>query len=44
MRRPGGADDPYNVTWEFGRGRSLASASDISPHWTVAFQKWEYYI
>ncbi|MGQ9616921.1 MAG: glutamine amidotransferase [Spirochaetota bacterium] len=35
--------DPFIVVWEFKKGRSMAFASDVSPHWAVAFQKWEYY-
>jgi uncharacterized membrane protein len=38
-----GTEDPFIVTWEFGRGRSLAFAWDTSAHWAVAFQKLEYY-
>jgi uncharacterized membrane protein len=35
--------DPFIVTWEYGKGRAMAFASDVSPHWAVAFQKWEHY-
>jgi uncharacterized membrane protein len=35
--------DPFIVTGTFGKGRTMAFASDISPHWAVAFQKWEHY-
>jgi len=31
------------VKWEFGKGRSMAFASDCSPHWAEFFQPWEYY-
>ncbi|MFW6139043.1 MAG: glutamine amidotransferase [Spirochaetota bacterium] len=34
---------PFIVCGEFGRGRSMAFASDVSPHWAVGFQKWEHY-
>jgi uncharacterized membrane protein len=35
--------DPFIVVREFGRGRSMAFASDISPHWGAGFQKWDKY-
>ena len=35
--------DPFVVVGEFGKGRSMAFASDISPHWGAGFQKWENY-
>jgi uncharacterized membrane protein len=35
--------DPFIVIWDYGKGRSMAFASDISPHWAIAFMKWEYY-
>jgi len=35
--------DPFIAAWSYGRGRALAFASDISPHWGSAFQKWPYY-
>ena len=34
---------PLVVTWEYGKGRSMAFASDCSPHWAATFQAWEYY-
>lgn len=34
---------PLVVTWKFGKGRSMAFASDCSPHWAAHFQPWEYY-
>jgi len=35
--------DPFIIVREFGKGRSMAFASDISPHWGAGFQKWENY-
>ncbi len=35
--------DPFIVVWKFGNGRSMAFASDVSPHWGAGFQKWENY-
>lgn len=43
IARTKGTHDPFIVTGDFGKGRSMAFASDISPHWAVAFQKWEHY-
>lgn len=34
---------PLLVTWQYGSGRSVAFASDCSPHWAASFQPWEYY-
>lgn len=34
---------PLIVTWEYGKGRAMAFASDCSPHWAQYFQPWEYY-
>ena len=34
---------PLLVTWEYGKGRYMAFASDCSPHWAASFQPWEYY-
>lgn len=34
---------PLIVTWEFGKGRAMAFASDCSPHWAEYFQPWEFY-
>ncbi|MCK4965997.1 cytoplasmic protein [bacterium] len=35
--------DPFLVVQKFGRGRSMAFASDVSPHWGAGFQRWENY-
>ncbi len=35
--------DPLVVVWSFGKGRAMAFASDIAPHWGAGFQDWEYY-
>jgi uncharacterized membrane protein len=35
--------DPLIVVWTFGKGRALAFASDIAPHWGAGFQEWKYY-
>ncbi|MGQ9623608.1 MAG: glutamine amidotransferase [Candidatus Caldatribacteriaceae bacterium] len=35
--------DPFIVVWDYGKGKGMAFASDISPHWAIAFMKWEYY-
>lgn len=35
--------DPMIVVWSFGKGRSMAFASDIAPHWGAGFQDWKYY-
>lgn len=35
--------DPLLVVWKFGKGRSMAFASDIAPHWGAGFQDWKYY-
>ncbi len=32
---------PFNV--EFGKGRTMAFASDCSPHWAAHFQPWAHY-
>ena len=34
---------PLLVTWEYGKGRAAAFASDCSPHWAEYFQPWDYY-
>ena len=34
---------PLLVTWDYGKGRSAAFASDCSPHWATHFQPWKYY-
>jgi uncharacterized membrane protein len=37
-------DDPLLVGWDFGRGRSVAFASDCGPHWAPpAFVEWDGY-
>ncbi len=36
-------ENPLIVTWEFGKGRAMAFASDCSPHWAAHFQPWQYY-
>jgi uncharacterized membrane protein len=36
-------ENPLVVTWEFGKGRSMAFSTDCSPHWAAYFQPWEYY-
>ena len=43
LARTKGSNDPFIVTWKYGKGSAIAFASDISPHWAVAFQKWDYY-
>ncbi|MDP4266039.1 MAG: glutamine amidotransferase [Bacteroidota bacterium] len=35
--------DPFIVVQDYGKGRSMAFASDISPHWGAGYQKWENY-
>lgn len=35
--------DPMIVVWSFGKGRAMAFASDIAPHWGAGFQEWKYY-
>jgi uncharacterized membrane protein len=35
--------EPLVVVWTFGKGRSMAFASDIAPHWGAGFQDWKYY-
>jgi uncharacterized membrane protein len=37
-------DDPLLAGWDFGRGRSVAFASDCGPHWAPpAFVEWDGY-
>jgi uncharacterized membrane protein len=36
-------ENPLMVTWEFGKGRAMAFATDCSPHWAAFFQPWKYY-
>jgi len=31
------------VVWHYGKGRAMAFASDIAPHWGSGFQNWKYY-
>jgi uncharacterized membrane protein len=35
--------DPFIVVHKYGKGRSIAFASDVSPHWGAGFQKWKNY-
>lgn len=35
--------DPAIVVWTFGKGRAMAFASDIAPHWGAGFQEWKFY-
>lgn len=35
--------DPMIVVWSFGKGRAMAFASDIAPHWGAGFQDWKFY-
>lgn len=35
--------DPFIVAHTYGKGRSIAFASDVSPHWGAGFQKWSDY-
>lgn len=35
--------DVFMAVWEFGKGRTMAFASDLAPHWGSAFVNWEYY-
>lgn len=35
--------DPFIVAGNFGKGRCMAFASDVSPHWGTGFQKWDRY-
>jgi uncharacterized membrane protein len=35
--------DPFLAVRTFGKGRSMAFASDISPHWGAGFQRWDSY-
>jgi uncharacterized membrane protein len=36
-------DNPFITVCSYEKGRTMAFASDISPHWGTAFAKWEYY-
>lgn len=35
--------DPLIAVWSFGKGRAMAFASDIAPHWGAGFQEWKFY-
>lgn len=35
--------DVFIAVWECGKGRAMAFASDLAPHWGSAFINWEYY-
>jgi len=35
--------DPLIVVWNYGKGRSMAFASDIAPHWGAGFEQWKFY-
>lgn len=35
--------DPFIAIWNYGKGRAMAFASDIAPHWGAGFYKWEKY-
>lgn len=35
--------DPFCVVHTYGKGRSMAFASDVSPHWGSGFQRWDNY-
>jgi uncharacterized membrane protein len=36
-------DDTFIAVWEYGKGRTMAFASDLAPHWGEAFVDWEFY-
>ena len=36
-------DDAFVSVWNYGKGRAMAFASDLAPHWGTAFVKWEFY-
>ena len=38
-----GNDDAFISVWNYGKGRAMAFASDLAPHWGTAFVKWEFY-
>lgn len=38
-----GNDDAFISVWAYGKGRSMAFASDLAPHWGTAFVEWEFY-
>jgi len=36
--------DPFLTTWEYGKGRTAAFASDCAPHWgSTEFMAWKHY-
>ena len=35
--------DPMMVVNQYGKGRTLAFASDLAPHWGQGFVEWENY-
>ena len=35
--------DPFIVVNSYGKGRTMAFASDLAPHWGTDFVKWEFY-
>lgn len=36
-------EDVFIAVWEYEKGRSMAFASDMAPHWGSAFVNWPYY-
>lgn len=34
--------DPIIVVWNYGKGKSMAFASGIGPHWGSSFQQWRF--
>ncbi|NSW76654.1 MAG: cytoplasmic protein [Candidatus Atribacteria bacterium] len=36
-------EDTFIAVWEYGKGRTMAFASDLAPHWGNAFVEWKYY-
>ncbi|MBA7627406.1 hypothetical protein ES703_34868 [subsurface metagenome] len=36
-------DDPFIVTWSYGKGKTMAFTSDLSKHWGTSFIDWESY-
>ena len=37
------AGDPFIAVWRFGKGKTMAFASDLAKHWGTAFVAWEGY-
>jgi len=35
--------DPFIAVWEYGKGKAMAFASDVAPHWGAGFVGWEHY-